>query len=1641
LLVVGEAAPPNFVNEILVTNLTEPIALQFLPDGRMLIVGRLGTVWVRQPGAPQIDPTPFLQLTNISNNSSENGVFSLTLDPNFAQNQQYYVFYTSASPLVDRVSRFTANGNTTSLATEQVIWQDTATPGVTHHGGSLGFGPDGKLYVSVGEHFVPNLAQQLDNYRGKILRIESDGTAPTDNPFYQGGNQPRDYVWALGLRNPFRMSFDGTTGKLYIADVGGNNQATAQEEVNVGLAGANYGWPNCEGPCADPNVTDPLFFYSHNNVHASITGGFVYRGTQFPVQYRGSYFYGDFERNFIKGVTLNAAGQVVGTFDFEPADGSSDGPYGNITYLTEGPDGALYYVDYNYDASGNATSPGSIRRIRYTLGNQPPTVVSTANPTTGTAPLTVNFSSTGTTDPDNNPLTYSWDFGDGGSSSQPNPVHTYQNVGLYTARLTVSDGQNQVLGNPINISVGNAPNVTINSPTNGVSFIARDVISFSGSANDPEDGSLGPGALTWHIVFHHGSHTHPIVGPLNGAASGTYTIPASGHDYSGQTSYEIILTATDSDGLQNSTSVFIFPNKVNLTFNTVPSGLDIFLDGIRISTPLTLDTLIGFEHNLQAIDQTISGTSYVFQSWSDGGAQTHLITTPNSNQTYTATYTAGSVLPLLHTSLDSLAAVQTPVRGTGSGSSVNTSPANDFVSAQVGNGIRIDAANEAVQFLQTSGGTQNVELDQGTVDFWYRPNSSHTDGIFHPLVSIGAWATPGSIHIMKQNAANENGLGVQFRDAAGNVFETDVPETAYNFTPGTLVHIRATWDFSVAPGVRNVHVYVNDVEAPMIYVTTGPLTMPAESATRFIYVGNRGDASGFNGNGVLDELSIYPTAFGPTQQDLTPPVRSNGQPSGDLPSGTTFTNISLTTDEPSTCRYTTTPGTSYSAMTNVFSTTGVTAHSTQVAGLSDGGTYTFFVRCLDNAGNANSDDFNISFSVNTASPVNQSPTVNAGSDQTVTLPANASLNGVVTDDGLPNPPASFTTNWTQFSGPGTTTFGNANALNTTANFSTAGTYVLRLTANDGALSSSDDVTITVNSAATSGSLSGNLITPASTINLTSEGSLDWTHWGLNSSADFDRKANVASQISNYTLIGTSTANRQGASPVSYSWSDGTPRASATNSPTGVYVLGTGSGFQLTIPADQTDRSLKVYLGVWSAQGRFEATLSDNSAAPFVDTSLVSQTSGVTRAYVLNYRAGSAGQTLRIRWTLTSSFHLFGNITLQAATLVFSGGPPANSSPTANAGTDQTITLPANANLTGTASDDGLPNPPGTLTTTWSQVSGPAIVNFGNAGNLNTSANFTTAGTYVLRLTVSDSVLSATDEVTINVNPSQPVNQPPTVNAGMDQSVTLPAAASLSGTVNDDGLPNPPASFTTTWSQVNGPGTVNFANINSLNTTASFSAAGTYVLRLTADDSALSGTDDVTITVNPGQGGSAVLTGSLATPSGPVNLSTEGIVDWAHWGLIDPFSFNHKSGVAQQISNFTLIGNSGVNRYLRDPNTFSWTGGTPTASAVNSPNGVWTLGAGNGFQITVPASTTSRTLRLYVSASTAQGRLEASLSGGSAPVYTDTSLVHTGSGANTQGVYTINFRAASNGQTLTIRWTILNSSGPYGNVTMQAATLF
>ena len=483
---------------------------------------------------------------------------------------------------------------------------------------------------------MPSLSRLLTSPRGKVHRINPDGTIPTDNPFYDGSGPNIDSIWARGLRNPYRAFYDPPTGRFFIGDVGGNDNATAIEEVNLGVAGADYGWPDSEGPCAAP-CRSPLISYRHDGRDAAVTGGFVYHGTQFPASYRGAYFYGDYTQNWIRGLKLDGAGNVTDTFNFEPADGSTDGPYGDIVYLAEGPDGALYYLDLGYSDIGGTFGVSKVRRIKYVRSNQAPVVSASGNPTSGSTPLQVSFSSAGSSDPEGQPLTYSWSFGDGTTSTAANPSHTYPTAGTYQARLTVSDGVNESTSTPITISAGDVPSATILSPADGLQFQAGDVINYSGEGSDPDDGTLPASAFTWNLDFLHEGHVHPGT-PITGVRSGSFTIPTSGHDFSGNTRYRITLTVRDSTGLTSAKSVTIQPKKVNLSFDSVPSGRTLYLDGIAKVTPFVHDTLVGFNHTIEARAQTAGNTSYTFSSWSDGGGAQHTITVPTNPQSYTATF-------------------------------------------------------------------------------------------------------------------------------------------------------------------------------------------------------------------------------------------------------------------------------------------------------------------------------------------------------------------------------------------------------------------------------------------------------------------------------------------------------------------------------------------------------------------------------------------------------------------------------------------------------------------------------------------------------------------------------------------------------------------------------------------------------------------------------------------------------------------------------------------------------------------------------------------------------------------------------------------------------------------------------------------
>src|SRR5258706_428273 len=220
--------------------------------------------------------------------------------------------------------------------------------------------------------------------------------------------------------------------------------------------------------------------------------------------------------------------------------------------------------------------------------------------------------------------------------------------------------------------------------------------------------------------------------------------------------------------------------------------------------------------------------------------------------------------------------------------------------------------------------------------------------------------------------------------------------------------------------------------------------------------------------------------------------------------------------------------------------------------------------------------------------------------------------------------------------------------------------------------------------------------------------------------------------------------------------------------------------------------------------------------------------------------------------------------------MLSPGFPEKPAPPPKGGKQTKDTTPNTPPPKGQVSENGLPAG-GTLTSTWSKINGPGTVTFGNANVTITTAAFSEAGTYVLRLTANDSQLTSSDDLQIIVIPE---NHSPSVNAGADQEITLPNTASLSGTVADDGLPTG-STLTSVWSKVSGPGTVTFGNSNVTVTSAAFSQAGTYVLRLTANDSQLSAVDDVQVTVIPENHPPSVNAGTDQTIAFPASANLNG----------------------------------------------------------------------------------------------------------------------------------------------------------------------
>jgi glucose/arabinose dehydrogenase len=610
--------PTGFADETFVTGLSNPTAMAFAPDGRLFVCQQGGQLRVIKNGT--LLATPFLTVTVSS--SGERGLLGIAFDPNFTTNRFVYVYYTATSPAVhNRISRFTANGDVAVAGSELVLMDlENLSAATNHNGGAMHFGPDGKLYIAVGENANRDNAQTLSNRLGKMLRLNPDGSIPTDNPFFATAAGANRAIWSLGLRNPFTFAFQPGSGRMFINDVGENTW----EEINDGIAGSNYGWPITEGTTTDARFRSPLFAYQHGTgatTGCAIAGGAFYNPStaQFPSSFVGKYFFADFCSNWIR--VFDPAARTAQNFA-----ASVSGPVD----LAVGSDGLLYYL---------ARGAGVVGRIRATTG-QPPSITTQPSSRTVAVGQTATFSVSAT---GSQPLTYQWQRGTtniaGATGSSYAFVAAASDSGA-TFRVIVTNAFGTVTSNSatLTVSTNAAPVATITAPASGTMYSAGDTINYSGTGSDAEDGTLPASAFTWEVVFHHATHTHPFMAATSGATSGSFTIPRLG-ELSTDVFYRIHLTVRDSAGFTHETTRDILPRVATISLRTNPAGLQVTLDGTPITTPADVASVVGMTRQLGVVSpQTSGSTNYGFSSWSDGGAATHTINTPSANTTYTATY-------------------------------------------------------------------------------------------------------------------------------------------------------------------------------------------------------------------------------------------------------------------------------------------------------------------------------------------------------------------------------------------------------------------------------------------------------------------------------------------------------------------------------------------------------------------------------------------------------------------------------------------------------------------------------------------------------------------------------------------------------------------------------------------------------------------------------------------------------------------------------------------------------------------------------------------------------------------------------------------------------------------------------------------
>jgi glucose/arabinose dehydrogenase len=857
--------PSGFSEVTIADGFNQPTAAAWTPDGRMLVTEKGGVLKVVPAG--QTTGTTVLDLSATVNGAWDRGLLGLAVDSAFTSNHFIYVLFTyeldplnpdGQGQMVSQLRRYVLNNNNTVSSPSIILGSYTTGPcpapsntvdcipseGLSHSIGTVRSAPDGTLYLGSGDasSFSAVDPQALRVYderslAGKIMHIDRNGNGVASHPFCASSTNLTDTctkVWAKGFRNPFRFTIR-PNGSLSVGDVG---WSTREELDIVASGGGNYGWPCYEGTIRTPGYRDrsecaseyakegtatadvpPSWDYDRTGSNASILSGPEYRSDQYPAGYRGSVFIGDYAQAWIKRAILDAQGKVTSVQPFATQ-------FGGVA-IEEAPDGNITYVRI-YD--------GSIQKLVYTAGNQPPVASFTATPSSGAAPLAVAFDASTSTDPDGDPLGYTWEFGDGTTATGKTTSKTYTTGGTFTASLTVSDGRGKSTTATKTITVGSrAPIPTMTVPTATATYRDGQTIAFAGSATDPDEGTLPASKLTWSVVLRHSDHAHPILQNA-GVASGNF---ATTTDHDADSSYEITLTATDSTGLSTSVTRVVRPETTSLTLTSEPAGATISYAGVDHAAPKTLTSAIGFTTSVSAVAQVTSGGRvWNFDHWSDGGTRLHDITVPATASTLTAVYADGGPV-----------AVPGLIAAYGFDETVGTSAVDATGRGHTGTvrNSAWSAAGKHAGALQLNGTDSWVTVaDAADLDL----TNTMTFSAWVKLSSLKPWQTV----VMKEGAgtlayglyATNGGTDGKANASAG---ETTV------YTPGKTqanvwTHLAGTYDGSA------LRIYVDG----SLVNTIAGVAKPT-ATTGVLRIGGNAVWTGEQLNGLIDDVRIYDRAL------------------------------------------------------------------------------------------------------------------------------------------------------------------------------------------------------------------------------------------------------------------------------------------------------------------------------------------------------------------------------------------------------------------------------------------------------------------------------------------------------------------------------------------------------------------------------------------------------------------------------------------------------------------------------------------------------------------------------------------------------------------------------------------------------------